>query len=186
MWWLSYHPIQRPQMTKRRRISISNYRTLSFLTWYMAPVGKQSQAVPVWKIKNAQRSFPRISRSRQLLTVDKDNNYPIYIRHSPEDGGQLIPQPANKLPQNCISSKASKYLYGYITKGVDHAMVTTVVEGDQAHDEITQYADLRSVASSEVTWHLLAFQISKRHPPVQSLRVHKEDQQNIVFNEGTE
>ena len=65
-------------------------------------------------------------------------------------------------------------------------MVTTVVEGDQAHDEITQYADLLSVASSQVTWHLLAFQISMRHPPVQSLRVHKEDQQQIVFNEGTE
>ena len=71
-------------------------------------------------------------------------------------------------------------------KGVDRAMVATVVEGDQARDEITQYEDLRSVGSSEATWHLLAFPISKRYPPVQPLRVHTEDQQQVVFDEGTE
>ena len=37
-------------------------------------------------------------------------------------------------------------------------MVSTVVEGDEARDEITQYEDLRSVGSSEAAWHLLAFQ----------------------------
>ena len=86
----------------------------------------------------------------------------------------------------CTSPKASKYLYGYITKGVDRAMVATVVEGDQARDEITQYEDLRSVGSSEATWHLLAFPISKRYPPVLPLRVHTEEQQQVVFDEGTE
>ena len=86
----------------------------------------------------------------------------------------------------CTSPKATKYLYGYITKGVDRAMVATVVEGDQARDKITQYEDLRSLGSSEATWHLLAFPISKRYPPVQALRVHTEDQQQVVFNEGTE
>ena len=65
-------------------------------------------------------------------------------------------------------------------------MVATVVEGDKARDEITQYEDLRSVGSSEATWHLLAFPIAKKFPPVQPLRVHTEDQQQVVFDQGTE
>ena len=64
-------------------------------------------------------------------------------------------------------------------------MVATVEEG-QPRDEIRQYEDLRSVGSSEATWHLMAFPMAKRYPPVQALRVHLEDQQQIVFNEGTE
>ena len=87
--------------------------------------------------------------------------------------------------EKCTSAKASKYLYKYVTKGSDRAMVATVEEGQQ-RDEIKQYVDLRSVGSSEATWHLLAFPIAKRYPPVQTLRVHLEDQQQVVFDEGTE
>ena len=51
-------------------------------------------------------------------------------------------------------------------------MVATAVEGQEgARDEISDYEDLRSVGSSEAPWHL---------------RVHLEDQQQIVFDEGTE
>ena len=64
-------------------------------------------------------------------------------------------------------------------------MVATSVEGWE-RDEISQYEDLRSVGSSEAAWHLLAFPIAKRFPPVQTLRVHTEDQQQVVFDEGTE
>ena len=46
--------------------------------------------------------------------------------------------------------------------------------------------DLRSVGSSEATWHLMAFPITDRYPPVHALRVHTEDQQQVVFDEGTE
>ena len=146
---------------------------------------------------------------QKQTVVDKDNNYPIYRRRSPEDGGQqvvckktgriidnrwVVPYiPFLSLRNNChingelcTSPKAAKYLYGYITKGCDRAMVATVVEGDQPRDEIRQYEDLRSVGSSEAVWHLLAFPISKRYPPVQALRVHTEDQQQVVFDEGTE
>ena len=65
-------------------------------------------------------------------------------------------------------------------------MVATVVDGDKPRDEIRQYEDLRSVGSSEAVWHLLAHPTSWRYPPVQALRVHTEDQQQVVFDEGTE
>ena len=85
--------------------------------------------------------------------------------------------------ERCASPKAAKYLYKYVTKGSDRAMVATEVEGGNAQprDEITEYEDLRSVGSSEATWHLMAFPISRRYPPVQALRVHTEDQQQVRY-----
>ena len=171
------------------------------------PCGKAKPGSPCMENGKCTKRFPK--EFQKQTVVDKDNNYPTYRRRSPKDGGRIIvcektgrvidnswvvPYiPSLSLRINChingelcISPKASKYLYGYITKGVDRAMVTTVVEGDQPRDEITQYEDLRSVGSSEATWHLLAFPISKRYPPVQALRVHTEDQQQVVFDEGTE
>ena len=47
-------------------------------------------------------------------------------------------------------------------------MVAMEVEG-QARDEITEYEDLRSVGSSEATWHLLNFPITDRFPAVMAL-----------------
>ena len=53
-------------------------------------------------------------------------------------------------------------------------MVTTEVEGQakDARDEIRDYEDLRSVGSSEATWHLMSFNITEQYPPVEALRVH--------------
>ena len=59
------------------------------------------------------------------------------------------------------------------------------VDGD-SRDEIKEYEDLRSVGSSEATWHLMAFNITEQYPPVYALRVHTEDQQQVVFDEGAE
>ena len=42
------------------------------------------------------------------------------------------------------------------------------------------------MGSSEATWHLMSFPITERYPPVQALRVHLEDQQQVIFDEGTE
>merc|ERR1712237_158065 len=84
-------------------------------------------------------------------------------------------------PQNC------KYLYKYVTKGADRAMVSAEVGGeDRPRDEIADYKDLRSVGSQEAMWHLLGYPISRRYPAVQVLRVHQEDEQHVVFDEGQE
>ena len=87
----------------------------------------------------------------------------------------------------CTSPKAAKYLYEYVTKGNDRAMVPSVLEEktEQPRDEIAEYKDLRSVRSSEATWHLMGFSINERYTPVQALCVHMEDQQQVVFDEGT-
>ena len=57
------------------------------------------------------------------------------------------------------------YLYKYVTKGPDRAMVTTEV--DKIRDEIKEYEDMRSVGSSEACWKLFSFLIAENKPPVQ-------------------
>ena len=155
------------------------------------------------------KRFPKDFQKQTV--VDTDNHYPTYMRRSPEDGGrQVVCEKTGRTIDNrwvvpyiaflslrfdchingelCSSPKAAKYLYKYATKGSDRAMVATEVGGqtDTSRDEITQYEDLRLVGSSEATWHLMAFPIARRYPPVQALRVHTEDQQQVVFDEGAE
>ena len=155
------------------------------------------------------KSFPK--EFQKQTSVDPDNNYANYRRRSPSDGGrQFVCAKTNQVIDNrwvvpynpylslrygchinvefCTSPKATKYLYKYVTKGQDRAMIATVVENQDGmpRDEIKEYEDLRSIGSSEATWHLMSFPIADRYPPVQALRVHLEDQQQVIFDEGNE
>ena len=170
------------------------------------PCGTNNPNCPCMENGRCTKNYPKPFQKKTI--VDPESNNPIYRRRSPADGGRQIICPKTGhtidnrwiVPYNpflskrynchinnekCTSAKASKYLYKYVTKGSDRAMVATVEEG-QTRDEIRQYEDLRSVGSSEAAWHLMAFPIAKRYPPVQTLRVHLEDQQQVVFDEGTE
>ena len=66
-------------------------------------------------------------------------------------------------------------------------MVKTEIESDNLEvvDEIADYIDLRSVGSSEASWHIFSFNIAKKYPAVYALRVHLEHEQNIVFDMDT-
>ena len=170
------------------------------------PCGADNPRCPCMVDGKCTKKFPK--PFQKATTVDPDSNYAIYRRRSPNDGGrQLVCTKTNRVIDNswvvpyspflclrfnchinveiCTSPKASKYLYKYVTKGSDRAMVATSV-GGQPRDEISDYEDLRSVGSSEATWHLMSFPITERYPPVMALRVHTEDQQQVVFDEGTE
>ena len=109
------------------------------------------------------------------------------------DNGWVVPySPYLSLTYNChinveccASPKAAQYIYKYVTKGNDRAMVMTEVEG-QVRNEIQEYQDLRSVGSSEAAWHLMNFPITEQKPAVKALRVHLRDQQQVVFDEEQE
>ena len=86
-----------------------------------------------------------------------------------------------------MSPLAPKYLFKYVTKGEDRAMVRTEVEEneDVIKNEIDEYVDLRSVGSSEAAWHIFNFNIAKNYPAVYVLRIHLEDEQHVVFDMDT-
>ena len=133
------------------------------------PCGADNPKCPCMENGCCSKKHPKPFQKQTV--VDPDNNNPTYRRRAPEDGGRqivckksgctvdnpmVVPyNPFLSLRMNChinnekcTSPKASKYLYKYLTKGSDRAMVATWVEGQQ-RDEISQYEDLRSVGSSE-------------------------------------
>ena len=85
-----------------------------------------------------------------------------------------------------MSPLASKYLFKYVTKGEDRAIVRTEIDDEDGEkSEIAEYTDLRSVGSSEASWHIFNFNIAKNYPAVYTLRVHLEDEQHVVFDMET-
>ena len=83
----------------------------------------------------------------------------------------------------CTNIDAVKYIYKYVYKGSDRAMVS-VSEGNmnQAHDELREYQDGRYVGASEAAWRLLRFPMHKEYPTVVRLAIHLPDQQQVVFD----
>ena len=61
-----------------------------------------------------------------------------------------------------------------------------VMNEDTLVNEVDDYQDMRSVGSSEAAWHIYNFAIAKKHPAVQALRCHLEDEQQLIFDEGEE
>ena len=186
---------------QRRRL-----QDIVFSNMVHGPCGADNPSCPCMESGKCTKKYPKPFQKKTI--VDPDSNNPIYRRRSPEDGGRQIVCPKTGCTidnrwvvpyspflslrynchinnEKCTSAKASKYVYKYVTKGSDRAMVATSVEGQQQTDEISNYEDLRSIGSSEAAWHLMSFPIAKRYPPVQTLRVHTEDQQQVVFDEGT-
>ena len=172
------------------------------------PCGDINPSCVCMKDKKCSKNFPK--KFCKKTFVDPDNSHPEYMRRSPDDGGRtmkitrrgqtytvdnnwVVPySPYLSLRYNChinvevcLSPTAAKYLFKYIQKGEDRTMVKTSVEGE-GRDEIEEYVDLRSMGSSEASWHLMAYPISKNFPAVVALRIHLEDEQVVCFDEGTE
>ena len=163
------------------------------------PCGVANPNSPCMENGRCTKKFPKEFVKKTV--VDPENSYATYMRRSPGDGGRQIRHPKTGkmidnswiVPYNaylslkynchinveiCVSPKAAQYLFKYATKGNDRAMVATEVQG-QARNEILEYQDLRSVGSSEATWHLLNFPITDQKPAVKALRVHLKDQHQV-------
>ena len=108
------------------------------------PCGKTNPTSPCMENGRCTKNFPKDFQKQ--TSVDPDNNYATYQRRAPQDGGREFVCPKTKriidncwvVPYNpflslrynchinvefCTSPKAAKYLYKYVTKGHDRAMV---------------------------------------------------------------
>ena len=173
------------------------------------PCGEKNRNSPCMVDGRCSKNYPKPLCSNTI--IDPNTSHPQYRRRKPAEGGRtaqikrggttytidngdIVPySPYLSLRYNChinvvhcSSATACKYLYKYVTKGSDRAMVRSEVEGYEGRDEIAEYEDLRSVGSSEAAWHLNAFPIARNTPAVCAMRVHLEDGQQINFDEGQE
>ena len=186
-------PVLKQQALKLQNIVVSQM--------VHGPCGKTNPKNVCMIDGKCSKNFPK-EFIRETI-VDPNSYYATYRRRGPMDGGRVLTTDDGKVldssfivPYNpllllrynchinvelCCSPKAAKYLFKYVTKGSDRAMVHTELVG-QPRDEIEDYKDMRSVGSSEAVWHLLNFHISDRYPGVTALRVHLKDEQQIVFD----
>ena len=173
------------------------------------PCGKENPESPCMNDGKCSKKYPKQFCRKTVL--DPDNVSPEYQRLAPESGGRsiiilvhgkeyvidnrwIVPySPMLSLRFNChtnieicYSPTSAKYLYKYLYKGEDRAMVRTeVIDENKVKDEISDFEDLRSVGSSEAAWQIFNFNITKKHPAVYSLRCHLEGEHHVVFDENS-
>ena len=197
-------------VNSKERKQASRLQDIVLKNMVHGPCGELNPASPCMQDGRCTKGYPKPFNSKTLIR--SETTYPEYKRLDPAEGGRtivlntksrqfiidnkwIVPySPFLSLRFNChvnieicFSPTASKYLFKYITKGEDRAMVRAEVEAEElVKDEIKEFIDLRSVGSSEASWHILNFNISQNKPAVYSLRVHLEDQQQVVFDMGSE
>ena len=144
-----------------------------------------------------------------------ESSYPIYRRRSPGDGGRtvefikgnkkyvadnswVIPyNPVLLLKYDChvnvevvATVVAVKYLYKYISKGPDRAIVEinkpSGVNSNNMVDEVKQFLDCRYLSASESIWKIYGFSVHGKSHTVFKLSCHLESEQSVVMEEGEE
>ncbi|CAN6924720.1 unnamed protein product, partial [Brassica oleracea] len=98
----------------------------------------------------------------------------------------------------CNRTSTVKYLFKYITKGVDRASAV-IEKGNTAttsdtvepkekvikqRNEIQEYIEARYLSACESMWRTFAFHIHKRKPSVEKLIIHLEGEHNITIKEN--
>lgn len=92
----------------------------------------------------------------------------------------------------CNTSKAIKYLFKYITKGVDKSTIVfqSTSGGDVSGssetveiNEIENYQECRYLSACEGAWRTFAYDIHYQQPPVLKIRIHLEGEQPVIIDE---
>ncbi|XP_010494554.1 PREDICTED: uncharacterized protein LOC104771684 isoform X2 [Camelina sativa] len=175
------------------------------------PCGLDRPYSPCMENGVCSKKFPR--KFVENTTIDK-SGYVVYRRHNDEsksvlkggtrlDNQHVVPHNLPLLKKYkghinvewCCKTSAVKYLFKYITKGVDKATFVIVrprkgkekqgssKEEPQAVDEISEYLDCRYVSACEAVWRIFAFHIHYHKPAVIRLQIHLQDQHRLLFDQ---
>ena len=153
--------------TEEEREQMQRLETIVLTNMVHGPCGSLRPGSPCMETGTCDKHFPKAYQKHTM--VDAASHFPTYRRRSPQDGGRVIPikrggvtfevTNANVVPYNPYlslrfnchinveksnSPKNAKYLYKYITKGPDRAMVTVEMDGEERpRNEIQDFKDLR-------------------------------------------
>jgi hypothetical protein len=166
------------------------------------PCGTANPTASCMKDGKCCRGFPKAFSDETLPEVD---GYPRYQRQN--DGTRVhknghIFTNAHVVPYNPILSAkfnchinveiattitAVKYLFKYVYKGHDRAVITMVNHpGSGNIDEISEYLDSRWVGPVESFWRIYGFRMHQHSPSVIRLQLHLPQMQTVRFNPETE
>ena len=163
------------------------------------PCGSLNPSSPCMRDGACSKMYPKEFLDQTESGID---GYPHYRRRKPEEGGhhamktiqgeQITIDNRWVVPHSpylcrvfnchinvelCTSIKSIKYVLKYVHKGCDMAAIGLQNE----NNEIDVYQAARYVSCSEACWRLLNFAIHDHHPPVQTLQVHLQNGQRVMF-----
>jgi hypothetical protein len=155
------------------------------------PCGATFPNAPCMEEGKCKKKYPRKFQSEMVTNV---NGYPIYRRR---DTGRTLLVHGVELDncwvvshnvylstkydvhinvEVCNNIRAVKYLFKYIYKGHDHAIVGISRQSDNAIEgnvvetnEIKKYLDYRYVSTSEAAWRIFKFDMHERFLTVERL-----------------
>lgn len=149
------------------------------------------------KAGQCNKRFPKAYQEQTLLNED---SYPLYRRRKqpavqysygrarltvcnrfvvPFNPYLLMKFNAHINVEVCNTISAVKYLYKYIYKGYDRAIVEM-----HGLDEISRYENCRYISSIEAFWRMMDnYKMHGRFPYVERLPIHTENGQEILFKE---
>jgi hypothetical protein len=93
----------------------------------------------------------------------------------------------------CNNIRVVKYMFKYVYKGHDRAIVEISCQSDNAiegnvveTDEIKKYLDYRYVSPSEAAWRIFKFDMHEWFPTIEHLQYHLPNQQMVLFDDDND
>ncbi|CAA0825292.1 Unknown protein, partial [Striga hermonthica] len=133
-----------------------------------------------------EEGYPRYRRRDNGRTIEK-NGIPLDNRYVvPHNRKLLMKYGAHINMEWCNQSRSIKYLFKYVNKGNDRVIATFhASNGDESStrsvDEVKMYYDCRYVSSCEAAWRLLEYEIQYKHPSVERLNFHLENEHPCYY-----
>lgn len=191
-----------------RELHPAAYETVTRMMMH-GPCGELFPQAPCMENGRCSKNYPR--DFAEETTEPPSGKYPIYKRPNNNrriwvsqffalDNRWVVPHNvplctkynAHINVEICSSINAVKYLYKYVFKGHDRALITMrrqhyqqqqAEQQRQPINEIQQYRDARYVSASEALWRIYSFSLFKRSPAVQLLLLHLPNQQAVYYGE---
>ena len=154
------------------------------------------------------RCSKRFTKAFSAITTNAEDGYPVYHRR---DNGRVVNVSGAQLdnrwvvPYNpylllkfnahinveiCSTVSAVKYLYKYVYKGHDRAIIEFKAVGENVEtaeaksvNEISQYLEGRYVSATEACYRIFAYELHANMPHVLRLALHTKDRQPVYFSE---
>ncbi|XP_076045864.1 uncharacterized protein LOC143028110 [Oratosquilla oratoria] len=174
------------------------------------PCKGYDESQPCCQGKNASfgkcggKKFPKTCRSDLLFG---NNGYPEYKRRSIGEGGNSFKVTIKKeekvidnswvVPYNpylCLkynahinvecsnSIKCIAYVTKYVNKGCDRILFVNSIDGETVN-KVKNFQEARFINANEATWKIFKFEIHKSYPPVMTLDLHLEGENEIFYDE---
>ncbi|XP_022567210.2 uncharacterized protein LOC106378379 [Brassica napus] len=173
------------------------------------PCGEDRKASPCMEDGVCSKKFPRsyvshtqVNESGYILYRRRQTEQFVYKGNIKLDNQFVVPHNLQILKKYkahvnvewCNKSSAIKYLFKYITKGVDKSCFRFQKNQDQSTqsetnkkekptNEIDNYLDGRYLSACESMWRIFEFSIHHHTPAVQKMPVHLPGEQTAIFEE---